>query len=139
MVEREVGVFDLPGYSQGVYRRDRGKEIQLAGQAFSVDRADSLLWYVVYYSDLAQERRKIRIQTARLHFRESMMDKILDTTQDCVFWKDTQRRFVGVNKAFLSAYGIDSVDKLVGKTDEDMGWHSNPEPFKNDEMEVLKG
>ena len=116
-----------------------GKEIQLAGQAFSVDRADSLLWYVVYYSDLAQERRKIRIQTARLHFRESMMDKILDTTQDCVFWKDTQRRFVGVNKAFLSAYGIDSVDKLVGKTDEDMGWHSNPEPFKNDEMEVLKG
>jgi hypothetical protein len=27
---------------------------------------------------------------------------------------------------------------LLGKTDEDMGWHSDPNPFENDEWQVLR-
>ncbi|MCR4792744.1 MAG: GGDEF domain-containing protein [Lachnospiraceae bacterium] len=68
-----------------------------------------------------------------------MFDNIINTAQDCVFWKDKERRFVGVNKAFLDYYGFDSADVLIGKTDEDMGWHNDPEPFKQDELRVLKG
>ena len=115
-----------------------GQDLVLFGWSYSVDRADSLLWYVVY-SDVTHARRKMRMQSRRIHLRESMMDRILDTTQDCVFWKDTKRRFVGVNKAFLTVYGLDSADVLIGKTDEDMGWHADPEPFKQDELEVLNG
>ena len=55
---------------------------------------------------------------------------IINSAQDCVFWKDKDRRFVGVNQAFLDFYGFKSADVLIGKNDEDMGWHSNPEPFK---------
>ena len=55
-----------------------------------------------------------------------------------VFWKDTERRFVGANQAFLDFYGFNSVDDIVGKTDEDMGWHINPTPFQSDEMDVLR-
>ncbi|MBO4508295.1 MAG: diguanylate cyclase, partial [Spirochaetaceae bacterium] len=60
-------------------------------------------------------------------------------SQDCVFWKDKNRRFLGVNKAFLDFYGFESEDVLIGKNDEDMGWHSDPEPFKQDELRVLAG
>ncbi len=70
---------------------------------------------------------------------ESLFDNIINTAQDCVFWKDKNRRFVGVNQAFLDFYGFDSADVLIGKTDEDMGWHSDPEPFKQDEERVLSG
>jgi diguanylate cyclase (GGDEF)-like protein/PAS domain S-box-containing protein len=56
-----------------------------------------------------------------------------------VFWKDKERRFVGVNQAFLDFYGFDSADVLIGKTDEDMGWHSDPIPFMQDELRVLNG
>ena len=56
-----------------------------------------------------------------------------------VFWKDKDRRFVGVNQAFLDFYGFKSADVLIGKNDEDMGWHSDPEPFKQDELAVLAG
>ena len=28
---------------------------------------------------------------------------------------------------------------MIGKTDEDMGWHSDPEPFRQDELRVLSG
>lgn len=68
-----------------------------------------------------------------------LFDNIINTSQDCVFWKDKDRRFLGVNKAFLDFYGFESEDILLGKTDEDMGWHSDPEPYKQDELRVLKG
>ncbi len=68
-----------------------------------------------------------------------LFDSIINTSQDCVFWKDNERRFLGVNQAFLDFYGFESADVLIGKTDEDMGWHSDPEPFKHDELLVLSG
>lgn len=70
---------------------------------------------------------------------ESMFDNIINTVQECVFWKDSDRRFIGVNQAFLDYYGFDSADVLIGKTDEDMGWHNDPEPFRRDELRVLEG
>ncbi len=68
-----------------------------------------------------------------------LFDKLMNTTQDCIFWKDTERRFVGVNQAFLDFYGFDSEECVLGKTDEDMGWHPDPGPFMEDELRVLKG
>ena len=68
-----------------------------------------------------------------------LFNSIINTSQDCVFWKDKDRRFVGVNQAFLDFYGFKSADVLIGKNDEDMGWHSDPEPFKQDELAVLAG
>ena len=35
-----------------------------------------------------------------------LLQKILDTTQAAIFWKDAERRFIGVNKAFLEYYGF---------------------------------
>lgn len=70
---------------------------------------------------------------------EELFGSIINTSHDCVFWKDKNRRFVGVNQAFLDYYGFDSIDVLLGKNDEDMGWHTDPEPFKQDELRVLAG
>ena len=68
-----------------------------------------------------------------------LFDNIINISQDCVFWKDSERRFLGVNQAFLDFYGFESADTLIGKTDEDMGWHNDPEPYKQDELRVLSG
>lgn len=53
-----------------------------------------------------------------------------------MFWKDRNRRFVGANHAFLKYYDLDLQD-LLGKNDEDMKWHPDPEPFRQDELAVL--
>lgn len=55
------------------------------------------------------------------------------------FWKDRERRFLGVNRKFMEYYNLDSVKRVLGKTDEDMGWHVDPEPFKSIEERVLCG
>ncbi len=54
-----------------------------------------------------------------------------------LFWKDRDRKFVGANQAFLDYYGFESASEILGKTDEDMGWHIDPVPFKKDELRVL--
>lgn len=69
---------------------------------------------------------------------EILWKNILMNAKTMYFWKDKQRRFVGVSQSFLKYYGIHSEKELIGKTDEDMMWHITPEPFKNDEEEVLK-
>ena len=69
---------------------------------------------------------------------DTLLEKILSTTQTAIFWKDKDRRFLGANKAFLDYYGFPSVDSILGKTDEEMGWHEENEPYKNDEISVLQ-
>lgn len=54
-----------------------------------------------------------------------------------IFWKDTNRRFLGANQMFLDYYNLKSVDEIIGKTDEDMGWHIDPVPFRNVELRVI--
>ncbi|MCR4738695.1 MAG: EAL domain-containing protein [Lachnospiraceae bacterium] len=54
-----------------------------------------------------------------------------------LFWKDRNRRFLGVNRAFLDYYGFESEEEILGKTDEEMSWHVDPVPFKTDEENVV--
>ncbi len=55
-----------------------------------------------------------------------------------IFWKDRERRFLGANRKFLDYYGFASEEAIIGKNDEEMGWHMDPEPFKNDEKRVIE-
>ncbi len=54
------------------------------------------------------------------------------------FWKDRHRRFLGASKGFLEYYGFESAERILGNTDEDMGWHVDPVPFRDDERRVLE-
>ncbi len=53
------------------------------------------------------------------------------------FWKDKNRRFLGASRAFLDYYGMRNDKKLIGKTDEEIGWHIDDQPFKKDELDVI--
>ena len=68
----------------------------------------------------------------------NLLEKIFSTTQTAIFWKDADRRFLGANRAFLAYYGFPSEAVLLGKNDEEMGWHTEPDPYKNDELRVIR-
>jgi PAS domain S-box-containing protein len=88
----------------------------------------------VYLDVTTKKEAELAAEKAR-----NLLDNILSTTQTAIFWKDANRRFLGANRAFLDYYGFSSVDALLGRTDEDMGWHPDPDPYKNDELRVLRG
>lgn len=54
-----------------------------------------------------------------------------------IFWKDSQRRFAGVSQSFLDYYGFASEADLLGKTDEEMHWHVQKDPFRDDELDII--
>ena len=70
--------------------------------------------------------------------KSTLWDAIVDLVPAGVFWKGRDRRFVGTNERFLRFYGFDSVNDVLGRTDEDMGWHVRNGPFKNDELRVIE-
>ena len=55
-----------------------------------------------------------------------------------IFWKDKDRRFLGASKAFLDYYGFSSEKEIIGKNDEELGWHIQADRFMNDEYRVIK-
>lgn len=55
-----------------------------------------------------------------------------------IFWKDSERRFMGASRAFRNYYGFKSDDDFIGKTDEEMGWHINDSRFASDDIRVLQ-
>ena len=71
------------------------------------------------------------------YYEKNLLKAIFDNKGIKFFWKDRERRFVGANQAFLDFYGFDSEREIIGRTDEDMGWHIDPVPFKNDEVRVI--
>ena len=68
-----------------------------------------------------------------------LWDSLVELVPAGVFWKDADRRFVGVNHNFLEFYEFESTNDVLGKNDEEMGWHVNTDPFKNNEYRVLAG
>ena len=54
------------------------------------------------------------------------------------FWKDRNRRFLGASDAFLHYYGFSDEKAILGKTDEDMGWHLGDSTYKVEEEKVLQ-
>lgn len=54
-----------------------------------------------------------------------------------VFWKDRDRRFLGASQGFLDFYGFSSAKEIIGKNDEEMGWHVHPDLYMNDEYQVI--
>lgn len=68
---------------------------------------------------------------------KELFEGLLELMPYGVFWKDTERRFVGANQYFLDYYDFHSLKDILGKTDEDMEWHVDPDPFRNDEYRVI--
>lgn len=66
-----------------------------------------------------------------------ILENVLDLTGAGIFWKDRQRRFLGANQKFLEYYGFDGIESILGKTDEEVGWHIDPSQFVNDEERVI--
>lgn len=53
------------------------------------------------------------------------------------FWKDANRRFICVSKAFLDYFGIENEDVVIGKTDEELGLNFEEVKSMQDELDVL--
>lgn len=93
-----------------------------------------LLWQDDWGS-LSENDRKI---DDRLEEEHLLFTALMEQSRIHFFWKDQDRKFLGASRSFLNFYGFDSEKQILGKTDEDIGWHIDGSLFKEDEIRVLR-
>ncbi len=73
-----------------------------------------------------------------LIFEREVWRSFLRSNTINLFWKDVDRRFVGVNPKFLETYGLKDQKDVLGKTDEEMNWNIDSVGFRDDELDVIE-
>ena len=91
----------------------------------------AIVWIVVL-------RRHVREQTADLRASRQMLQLVLDHIPQRVFWKDSQGRFLGCNKAFAGDAGLPTPNEAVGKTDYDFNWKASADRYVADDRLVTE-
>ncbi|SFG79530.1 EAL domain-containing protein [Oribacterium sp. WCC10] len=84
------------------------------------------------------ESNNISLRDLELRRDNDWEKSLLENGNIKLFWKDKERRFVGASDAFLKYYGFKSLDEIIGKTDEDLAWHIDDNPYRIDEKHVIE-
>jgi PAS domain S-box-containing protein len=73
-----------------------------------------------------------------LHQRESCLSAIIENQPGLVWLKDTESRFLAVNRAFALSCGKQNAEELVGKTDFDVWPKELAEKYRQDDIRVME-
>ncbi len=73
-----------------------------------------------------------------LIFERSLLNSLLNTIPDHIYFKDEKSRFIKVSKSLAEWFNVKSVDGLMGKTDFDFFTEEHARPAFEDEQEIMK-
>ena len=101
---------------------------------------DSFLLIIrgVHDALIEYEKRTGEYEKGGIHSPAVLWHNLVSSDLLRIFWKDTDRRFLGASNAFLRYYGFESLEDILGKNDEEVGWHIHPDKYMNDEIRVLE-
>jgi len=81
------------------------------------------------------DRKRMETQ---LRESRATLNMILDTVPQSIFWKDLEGRYLGCNRVFAAAVGLDDPARIVGLTDFDLPWpRAEAEAYRADDREVI--
>jgi PAS domain S-box-containing protein len=68
-----------------------------------------------------------------------MLQTVLDSISVAVFWKDRDSIYLGGNRTWLEAVGLESSEEVVGKNDYDLPWKKKQaDSFREDDRRVME-
>jgi len=84
---------------------------------FSLELGEKANTALIRAKDQLEERVKLR--TNQLNEEKAFLKILINSIPDIIFYKDTDKKYLGANKAFEKHIGMD-VNKLIGNTDLDI-------------------
>ncbi|HTH75466.1 MAG TPA: EAL domain-containing protein [Trinickia sp.] len=81
-------------------------------------------------------------ENAKEALRQSkkMLEAVIDSVPQRIFWKDTESRYLGCNRAFAHDVGLDDAPQIIGLTDYDLPWRAGaPNARARDQAVVQSG
>ncbi len=85
----------------------------------------------------ATDRSKRRKAEEKLEYERYLLNSLLDSSPDHIYFKDLKSRFLRVNMAQARQMGFDSPAELVGKTDFDLFTEEHASEAYRDEQKVI--
>jgi two-component system NtrC family sensor kinase len=79
---------------------------------------------------------RIRAQEGLCHSHQ-LLQSVLDSIPQRVFWKDRDSNFLGCNQAFAGDAGLKDPAEIVGKNDSDLPSKESAESYRADDRRVM--
>ena len=99
---------------------------------------DFLLNMTQLISDMAFQKTEHMLAEEAIYKSNSMLNYILDTVPQSIFWKDKEGVYLGCNKTFANQAGLTNPSDIIGKTDFDLPWpKKEAEAYRADDKEVV--
>src|SRR6478672_4049311 len=67
-----------------------------------------------------------------------LFDTLMDNIPDNIYFKDRQSRFLRINKALATYFGLSDPAQVIGKTDFDFFTEEHARPAAADEQEIIR-
>jgi PAS domain S-box-containing protein len=94
-----------------------------------------VMTYVARAVATAIQRKRAHDELVR---EQSLLLTLMDSVPSFIYFKDTESRFVRVNRAAARIMGFDSPAEVVGKSDRDIYPPAVAEEIRADEQEILR-
>lgn len=79
-----------------------------------------------------------KLAEAKLRASQEMLETVMNTIPQFVFWKDLDSVYLGCNENFALVAGVETPDNITGKTDFDLAWRDvEAELFRALDKEVI--
>lgn len=82
------------------------------------------------------ETEKIEINK-KLNDTKVMLNTIINSIPQAIFWKNRESRYLGCNKRFAEDGGFLTPEEVVDKSDDDFPWKDLAEKYRRDDKEVM--
>ncbi len=82
-----------------------------------------------------QENERIQADLAKEKY---LLDSLLDTIPDAIYYKDRESRFLRVSKSMFNKFDVSSNEEILGKTDFDFFTGEHAQQAYNDEQKIIR-
>ncbi len=132
MTLRKPGEVDR--YEIRMVRKDGSLIWCLVSATNMLDAQGNTIGSIAMLSDITE--RKLAEEAVRESRR--ILQLVLDTIPQRVFWKDNELRYIGANRNFLYDLGMKSLDELTGKDDFQLTSAEFAATYRNDDNFVMQ-
>ena len=68
----------------------------------------------------------------------SLLQALMDSIPDSIYFKDLESRFIRINPAAAKWYGVEDPDEVIGKSDFELFTQEHAQPAYDDEQEIIR-
>jgi PAS domain S-box-containing protein/putative nucleotidyltransferase with HDIG domain len=114
----------------------KNREIVCASTTVATVRnvRNEFLYFLAIVENITERRRA---EEESFNSRQ-MLQLVLDTIPQRIFWKDRDSLFLGCNKPFAQDAGLGTPDEIVGKDDFQCAWKDTAQLYREDDTAVMK-